>query len=348
MTLGVNQEKKNKSQKKFDPFTSLTNQFDYLDRNMNTNQNHKILYPRGSIWRRWDLHVHSPLSVLNNQYPKNSDGSPDWNSFIDKLETIEDVSVIGITDYFFIDGYKKVMEYREQGRLNNFDLILPNVELRLDTFVVKDKSKDINFHVIFSNQLAADVIEKEFIQALDIELSGSVSGLDGARKLNKTSIHDIGEWIQENHSLFKSDSVEEAALKNITVSLKLVQKLLRKDLFRGKFLFILSGHEWADIDWNQAYLTKKNFLQTAHILETGSSDTINWALGRKDLPRAQFIEEFGALKPCTFGSDAHCLDNICKPEGDKCCWIKADPTFEGLKQVPYEPEERQIPTKEQK
>jgi ABC-type uncharacterized transport system ATPase component len=307
---------------------------------MNTNQNHKILYPRGSEWRRWDLHVHSPLSALNNQYPKNSDGSPNWNSFIDELERIEDVSVIGITDYFFIDGYKKVMEYREQGRLTNFDLILPNVELRLDTFVVKNKSKDINFHVIFSNQLAADVIEKEFIQALDIQLSGSVSGLGGARKLNKTSIHEIGELIQEHHSLFKSDSVEGAALKNITVLLKQVQELLRKDLFKGKFLFILSGHEWADIDWNQAYLTKKNFLQTAHILETGSSDTINWALGRKDLPRDQFIEEFGTLKPCTFGSDAHCLDKICKPEGDKFCWIKADPTFEGLKQVTHEPEER--------
>ena len=119
-----------------------------------------------------------------------------------------------------------------------------------------------------------------------------------------------------------------------------MQNLLRKDLFKGKFLFILAGHEWADIDWKQAYLTKKNFLQTAHILETGSLDTINWALGRKDLSREKFIEEFRVLKPCIFGSDAHCLDKICKPEGDKFCWIKADPTFEGLKQVVHEPEER--------
>ena len=120
------------------------------------------------------------------------------------------------------------------------------------------------------------------------------------------------------------------------MSLTQVQDLLRRDLFNGKFLFVLSGHEWDDIDWNQAYLTKKNFLQTAHILETGSLDTINWALGRKDLSKKEFIEEFGSLKPCIFGSDAHCLDRICKPEGDKFCWIKADPTFEGLKQVIYE------------
>ena len=307
---------------------------------MNNNQNNKILYPRGSEWRRWDLHIHTPLSGLNNQYPKNSDGSPDWDQFINKLEESKGVSVIGMTDYFFIDGYKKVLEFKKQGRLEKFDLILPNIELRLDTFAVKHKSKDINFHVIFSNELEIEVIEKEFIEALDIQISGSISGLEGARKLNERSIIEIGKWVKGHHSSFKNDSVKEAAFKNITVSLKDVQKLLRKDLFKGKFLLILSGHEWADIDWNQAYLTKKNFLQTAHILETGSLDTINWALGKKDLSKEDFIKELGALKPCIFGSDAHCLDKICKPYNDKFTWIKADPTFEGLKQIIYEPEER--------
>lgn len=309
-------------------------------KNMNDSQNNQISYPRGSEWRKWDLHIHSPSSGLNNQYPKNPDGSPDWDSFINRLEEIIDVSVIGVTDYFFIDGYKKVTEFRDRGRLKNFDLILPNVELRLDTFVVRNKSKDINFHVIFSNELKIEDIEKEFIGALDIQISGSVSGLDGVRQLNKRSISEIGKKIKRYHSIFKNDSDEEAAFKNITVSLKQVQKLLRKDLFKDKFLFVLSGHEWADIDWNQAYLTKKNFLQTAHVLETGSSDTINWALGKKDLSEEDFIKEFGRLKPCIFGSDAHHLDKICKPEDNKFCWIKADPTFDGLKYIIHEPETR--------
>jgi len=302
--------------------------------------NNKVLYPRGSEWRRWDLHIHSPLSGLNNQYPKNSDGSPDWNRFVDELEKIEGVSVIGITDYFFMDGYKKVQEYKAQGKLNNFDLILPNIELRLDTFVVKDKSKDINFHVIFSNQLENELIEKEFIEALDIQVSGSVSGLEGKRQLNKKTILDIGKLIKKQNPTFKSDSDEEAAFKNISVSLGQIQELLRKDLFKNNYLLVLSGGEWSDIDWKQAYLTKKNFLQTAHILETGSSGTIAWALGKKDLSKENFIKEFGALKPCIYGSDAHRLDKICKSEDNKLCWIKADPTFKGLKQVIYEPDER--------
>lgn len=297
-------------------------------------------FPRGSEWRRWDLHIHSPLSVLSNQYPKKSDGTPDWDKYLDKLESVKDVSVIGITDYFSIEGYKKIREFKEQGRLSNFDLILPNIELRLDTFVVNHISKDINFHVIFSDELDIGVIEKEFIEALDVTVSGSVSGLEGARKLTQRTIEEIGKKVKENHPAFNSDSVEVAAFKNITVSLAQVQETLRKDLFRDKFLLVLAGHEWADIDWDQAYLTKKNFLELAHVLETGSSDTIKWALGRKDLPREQFVKEFGALKCCIFGSDAHCLDKICCPDGNKYCWIKTDPTFEGLKQIVWEPEER--------
>ena len=53
-----------------------------------------------------------------------------------------------------------------------------------------------------------------------------------------------------------------------------------------------------------------------------------------------FIKEFGSLKPCIHGSDAHSFDKLCKPDEDRFCWIKADPTFEGLKQIIYEPEER--------
>ena len=41
-------------------------------------------------------------------------------------------------------------------------------------------------------------------------------------------------------------------------------------------------------------------------------------------------------KPLLNSSDAHYIDDI----GKKFTWIKADPTFEGLKQIIYEPEER--------
>jgi len=40
---------------------------------------------RGSEFRKWDLHIHSPYTVLNNQFDKLSDGSPDVEKFIQKI-----------------------------------------------------------------------------------------------------------------------------------------------------------------------------------------------------------------------------------------------------------------------
>ena len=71
----------------------------------------EMLFPEGSKWRKWDLHIHSPLSILNNKYPKSASGDPDWGGFIDKLER-SDLAVIGITDYFSIEGFKKVLDLR--------------------------------------------------------------------------------------------------------------------------------------------------------------------------------------------------------------------------------------------
>src|SRR6185437_10003954 len=81
---------------------------------------------RGSTWHKWDLHIHSPLSLLNNQFPHLAGGKADWEAYISKLEE-SDLSVVGITDYFTIDGYKIVRDFKQSGRLKNIDSILPNI-----------------------------------------------------------------------------------------------------------------------------------------------------------------------------------------------------------------------------
>lgn len=46
------------------------------------------------------------------------------------------------------------------------------------------------------------------------------------------------------------------------------------------------------------------------------------------------------MKPCIHGSDAHTESKLFAPDDNRYCWIKADLTFNGLKQIVYEPEER--------
>lgn len=71
-------------------------------------------YPRGSEWRRWDLHVHTPASYLSNEY-----GDPNlettWDNYVKELfsKALQaEICAIGITDYFSIEGYEKIIEYR--------------------------------------------------------------------------------------------------------------------------------------------------------------------------------------------------------------------------------------------
>ena len=73
------------------------------------------MFEQGSLWRKWDLHIHSPLSILSNKYPKLPDGSRDWEAFVSKLESL-DLAIVGITDYFTIDGYKKLEGVQAAGQ----------------------------------------------------------------------------------------------------------------------------------------------------------------------------------------------------------------------------------------
>lgn len=75
----------------------------------------------GSSWRKWDLHVHTPESYFHqfgflDKEEKHKYEDNIWEKYIDELQQISDISVVGITDYFTIEGYKRVLDYRKIGR----------------------------------------------------------------------------------------------------------------------------------------------------------------------------------------------------------------------------------------
>ena len=95
------------------------------------------------------------------------------------------------------------------------------------------------------------------------------------------------------------------------------------------------------IKWEgQDHQIRKVLLQGADALFSGNPETRAWCLGKKGLDADQFRNEFRTLKPCIHGSDAHSIPKIGQPDESRFCWIKADPTFEGLRQILFEPEER--------
>ena len=69
---------------------------------------------RGSIWRKWDFHIHTPYSILNNEYgfnPYEKDTDSLFDNYVKTLfeKAIEmGIAAIGITDYFSVEGYKDI------------------------------------------------------------------------------------------------------------------------------------------------------------------------------------------------------------------------------------------------
>lgn len=281
-------------------------------------------FNRGSEWRKWDLHVHTPES---NSY------SGTWDQFKTQLQDA-DCDVIGINDYFTIAGYKKIKEEITAGTLNiGKKKILPIIEMRMtDTLQNRNSETNgvthFNFHIIFNDSILADDIEN-FIKSLE---SGETT---------------IG-----------TDYGDKEKLKDKKVAFFKTIKKLNDDIkFKNNFLIWLPYDEYGgidEIDSNSDGWIKENFIKKSHILGSSNQKEIDFFLwkaplkdGAPKFTQSEFQNWFIYKKPCIKGSDSHTYtypigklkDQESNPI-EKFCWIKADPTFEGLKQIVYEPEDR--------
>lgn len=278
------------------------------------------LNTKGSLWRKWDLHIHTPGTRLNDGFKGG------WEPFLLAVEQ-SDVSVIGITDYLSVENYFKVKKYKQkENRLGNIQLILPNVELRLQDST--EKERGINYHVIFSPEIDS-YIESHFLSKLTFEYG------DRTYSATEGDLIDLGKS-------FGSTGSENAALlegiKQFKANVNQINKILeveQQQIFKGKYVTAVANKETdgaSGIRDNQFKGVKQNIYQKSQMI-----------FSSRPKDREFFLEENTNLrcpKPCVHGSDAHNLDSLFKPDGERYTWIKADPTFDGLLQILTEPERR--------
>jgi hypothetical protein len=146
---------------------------------------------KGSEWNIWDLHVHTPASIFHRF------GNADdvWEKYILDLENLSpNFKVIGINDYFFIDGYERLLkEQSENGRLKDL-LLIPVLEFRIEKFagVHFENFKRINFQVILSPDLPLETIKSQFLNTLEQSYTLASDGSKWTRAITKQSVEELG------------------------------------------------------------------------------------------------------------------------------------------------------------
>lgn len=290
-------------------------------------------FSRGSEWRAWDLHVHSPAS---------HNVKATYSKFVIDLSKSE-CDVIGINDYFSVEGYAKIIELlasKEAPKELTEEAVLaleklrdkfffPVMEGRLDDHSIgkaSDPDKNhprLNFHLIFNPEISIEKI-RTFIKSLEMTNE---------------------EMIGENYTNAKF------LLDNCVVNLKATKEKAKKE-FKDNFLVWLPYDEhggFEPIDPKTLGLMKSKIAKLGDIIGSGKADQIDFFLGNVEKYNSDYLLKTMGKRHflCIKGSDYH-GDMGTRPigylpenkEGKRQCWIKADPTFKGLQIATYEPKLR--------
>lgn len=304
---------------------------------------------RGSIWKKWDLHVHTPESLIH-EYPGEKEAA--WQAFLDDLEKLPpEFKVLGVNDYLFVDGYARILDERRKGRLANIDLVLPVVELRLDKFGgVVERGPDgqylpsswsrINLHIIF-DELDPELIRRQFLAGLDRRfslVSGAPNSWGGL--IDRENLIALGNAVIESmpeHMRANAASPIKMGFNNLNITYEGLKEALDNPWLNGKCLVAIGKGEWESMRWNENNIAdKKTVINNADLVFTAAANPEAYAKSRKALKDAVVRDR---LLDC---SDAHRLSTSDHKDriGNCFTWIKADSTFQGLLQAIQEFDDR--------
>lgn len=298
---------------------------------------------RGSEWIRIDLHVHTKGTKKNDQF-KSKDMAEFYKLFFRKAFE-NNIKIIGITDYFNIDNYKKAQEYleslkydenlsKEESEFYKTILLVPNIELRI--LPITKKGKLINLHCLFSPDRVVE-LDDHFFSELKCN----------QHKMTNSGIISLGKSYVPDNSDDKCYNEGIAHFHINIEDLKRVKMYFKDDMLIGAANSGTDGvsginHE----DFYTQKLTcleefKRQIYKLSDFIFSSSSSDREYFLGKKTSIE-EVCHRCGSLKACFHGSDAHSEDKLFKPDLDKNCWIKSEVSFEGIKQVLQEPDDRII------
>ena len=313
---------------------------------------------RGSVWRQWDLHVHTPASFhWTGKRFEGDISSPENRALIDEMieaMNAAEPAAFAIMDYWTFDGWFALKRrLAEPGAPVLKKTVFPGIELRLSA----PTAKRLNSHVIFAETIP-DHHLREFLSDLKLERTD--------RSVSKESLIDLARGtaedmlIRKGHKRASVDADDQDALmagyKLAEVKADSYKAAIKKvpDEQAIGFMPFDTSDGLTEVKWEDHYAYFLGLLESSPIFESRNADLRTAFLCEETPKNKAWIGNFkhglkNIPRLVVSGSDAHCFvgvagDNDRRGYGDfpsgKKTWIKADMSFRGLKQAILEPAKR--------
>lgn len=299
----------------------------------------------GSIWNKWDLHIHTPASFHwgdGERFEGKTQEQQDelCKKIIDAMNAT-DVIAFCIMDYWTFDGYKFLKNYIGRHLGATKKVVFPGIEFRLDA----PTNYRLNAHVIFSDDLPFETLDaflttlrfsgpnpRPVTKANFIALAQDYAG-------DKLGLH--GFKVEDKGNVAK---MLECGLKTAEVSRESLKDAI-ETVGKENCLFVLpydTSDGVSDLDWKCHPYSDAILMRWADCFEARKKVHVDLFLGSGHPTKPQigldFLENIGGFpKPVFSGSDAHKMSKYGNYPGGRATWLKAQPTFKGLRQVCNEP-----------
>lgn len=286
----------------------------------------------GSLWHRWDPHIHMPGTLKEDRFT----GDDAIADYVKRLDTVRPtIRAVGITDYYVLDSYEKLLQIKKDGKLPKVELLFPNIELRFA--VNAEKGSPINVHLLVCPDDPDHVNKtKRFMRDLKFLYGGEEYGCtnDELIRLGRA----FNPKVDNNaHALKLGVEQSKVTPQNLLKAFK-DSKWARENIMVAVAASGNDGTSQLREDGLKAL--REELQRLSHIIFSGRpGDRIYWC-GKGKTSVEDLEKTYGGVKPCLHGCDAHSLEKVGNPDQDRYCWVRGDLTFETLRQLCFEPENR--------
>lgn len=297
-------------------------------------------YSKGALWRKWDLQVQTILDdnyvELVSYYQELKQSRPDqWDIFVSSIGSEELVLKYDSKAYFYTDG-TDAPKTCARNYARNFVAFLEAFTEGESCIAITDHNYDHDF----------------LLDELKIAAQGKRVSVICGVEINVQGVHMLALF---EDKLYAKDTFS-AGLKTFLTKINVNNKktggvLTVSDLSYRDVLDEISKNDgiliYPHCNSSNGLFQERGKTDRTHLADHFNYGGFNILQGKNKIAcdkTLEYIKTNAAFKSevCfTLGSDARCLNDVLSPDdAGNYTWIKADPTFEGLRQITFEPDLR--------